>query len=148
MAILSSKSFELSTPQTRARKGPLVRVEISPGRYVKMHETDAVARGYIKARPPAGDKVLKPAGDKTVQGSGFRVQGSEIGVQGSGDESQNSEPKDDFTIIAGVGPATARALQARGIVTFEQLRQAGALDYVSAQAMQAIEQWRNPDEAD
>jgi hypothetical protein len=139
MATLSSKSFTVDTPQTRAKRGPLVRVEISPGRFVKMHEQDAVAAGHIKpkGRPPQEEDKQRPAGgDKSGAG------------QPAGKPAGEPVTMDDLTTVAGVGRATARALQARGITTFEQLRQAGPLDYLSPQTMQAIEQWRQADAAD
>lgn len=141
MAILSSKSFELDTPQSRTQKGPLIRVEISPGRFVKMYEQDAVAQGLVKPKQkkPGGNKLRRPQADK--QGSGG------AGEQGSNSTEQTfpgEEPEaDDLTTIAGVGPATARALQARGLMTFEQLRQADlAILPISPAVKQAIEQWR------
>lgn len=132
MAILSSKSFKLSTPKTRAQKGSLVTVEISPGRLVKMYEADAVAAGYIKPKkkqPPAEDKRRPATGDKAKKPE---------------DQKAEVAPADDLTVISGVGKATERALQVRGIVTFEQLRQVDpeSLDYLSAQARQAIAEWR------
>lgn len=136
MAIISSKSFEINSPQTRAKKGPLVRVELQPGRFVKMHKVDAVAAGLIegKAKPAAGNKLRPPAEDKSTK------------KQESGEKTE--KVVDDFTTIDGIGPASARALQVRGITSFEQLRQATTLDYLTPQARQAIEQWRGTDGAD
>ena len=136
MAVVSKQSFTRATKKS----GPLVKVEISPGHVVKMYKEDAIAEGYlppeIKAIPPAENKMMPRSENKAA------------GEQGSGraGEIKQAETKtgpDDFTTIPGVGRATARALQARGVTTFEQLRQAGALDYVSEAAMKAIEAWRN-----
>jgi predicted flap endonuclease-1-like 5' DNA nuclease len=139
MAVLSSKSFDVVNQKTRQQKGPLVRVELSPGRFVKMHREDAIAAGHIapqggeknmpaaenKMRPAAEDKFHEPAGDKAPP-----------------TPQRGEEEEADFTSIPGVGPATARALKARGIVTFAALRVAGQLDFISPQARGAIEQWK------
>lgn len=123
----SSELFELSTPETRRAKGPLVTVQLQPGRFVKMHRQDAIAQGLLqpeeKAQPPTGDKMRPAAKDKAAG----------IGAPTT---------PDDLTTIPGVGQATARLLQARGINTFDQLRQAATLDFLSAPARQAIEEWR------
>lgn len=108
------------------KKGPLIKVQLAPGQYVKMYQADAIAKGLIeppatKMQPPAQNKMRQPEAEKTPE----------------------PEPADDFTEIPGVGPATARALAAHGITTFEQLRQAGELDYVTAATMAAIEAWRD-----
>jgi predicted flap endonuclease-1-like 5' DNA nuclease len=133
-------SWPLVTREDVMKKGKLVRIELSPGRFVKMHEKDAIAQGLLKpkAQPPAKNKMKPPQGDKVVA----PPDPSEGGKEKEGD---------DFTTIDGVGPATARALQAHGIATFEQLRQAheaSALDFLSAQARQAIERWRGADVTD
>ncbi len=118
-------------------KGKLIRVELQPGRIVKMYEADAVAQGLIpapeaKAQPPAtrqrpkpGDKQRLPQEDKD-----------------KAPEPAQPEEQDDFTVIDGVGPATARALAASGITTFAQLRDAGTLDFLTAAANDAITAWR------
>lgn len=128
MAIVSKQSFT----QAQKKSGPLVKVEISPGRIVKMYKEDAIAEGYlppeIKAMPPAENKMIPRSENKAAAPPVI--------------EPPKTGP-DDFTTILGVGRATSRALQARGVTTFEQLRQAGALDYVSESAMKAIEAWRN-----
>jgi predicted flap endonuclease-1-like 5' DNA nuclease len=142
---LSSKSFDVVNQKTRQQKGPLVRVELSPGRFVKMHREDAIAAGHIapqggeKMRPAAENKMLTAAEDKGVVPHPQPLYPPGTSSQG---ERGASEEEADFTSIPGVGPATARALKARRIETFEQLRAAGQLDFVSPQAMQAIEKWR------
>lgn len=135
MAVVSKQSFTRATKKS----GPLVKVEISPGHVVKMYKEDAIAEGYlppeIKAMPPAENKMMPRSENKAA---------GERGSGGAGEIKQETKTgPDDFTTIPGVGRATARALQARGVTTFEQLRQAGALDYVSESAMKAIEAWRN-----
>lgn len=133
MATISKDSFTRSTPQTRQAKGPLVRVELQPGRFVKMHKADADAQGLAyegqKAQPPAQNKMLPPAGDKAVA------------VAPPAEPEGKAEP-DDFATIDGVGKATARALVAHGVKSFDQLKAAGTLDYVTPAAMNAIEEWR------
>lgn len=140
MPTISSKSFTKSTPETRREKGPLVRVEISPGRYVKMHRADVEARELTdKVHAADEDKLSRPQGNKSQPPQGDKLQPPQ------GDKA-SPEPKaepDDFATIEGVGKATARALVAHKITTFEQLRVAGPLDYVTPQAMAAIEAWRN-----
>jgi predicted flap endonuclease-1-like 5' DNA nuclease len=135
MAVVNKQSFVLANAPKK--RGPLVRVEISPGRYVKMYQEDAIASGYItpapgvaqgpKSRPAAENKMRLAAEDKATPTPQRGEQGPE---------------PDDFTAIRGIGPATARLLATRGITTFEQLRQAGTLDYLSPQATAAIETWR------
>lgn len=125
------------------KKGPLVRVELQPGRYAKMYKQDAIEQGLIepdeeeaeqssagkKQRPPSQDKMRRPEKDK--------------GQAPEPEDAAPPEPTDDFTEIDGVGPATARALAAHGVETFDELREAGELDYLSASVNAAIEEWRN-----
>jgi predicted flap endonuclease-1-like 5' DNA nuclease len=118
MAVLSSKSFTDSTPASRANKGKLVKIEVSPGRLVKMYEADAIAAGHIKAKtkalPAAEDKMLLPAENKTA---------------------------DDFSAIPGIGPAAARAIAAHGIATYDDLK-AADLSFLPKRAQEAIEAWK------
>lgn len=133
MAIVSSKSFELVNAKTRAAKGPLIRVEIEPGRFVKMYQADAEAQGLVqKSRPPAEDKGRKPQEDK---GAGEQTP-TQPPPKGEGAEA------DDFTTIPGVGKATARALTVAGITSFAELRTADLSRIVSSQVQEAIEAWR------
>lgn len=132
---LSSKSFEVVNSQTRQQKGPVIRVEVSPGRFVKMHREDAVKGGYMAAPPPqekskpaTEDKMKRAAEDKSLS---------------TGREEVDVEA--DFTSIAGIGPATARVLKLNGITTFEALRNAGTLTFISAASRQAIEKWKDND---
>lgn len=124
------------------KKGPLVRVELQPGRFVKMYEQDAIAQGLLeaKAKPPGENKMLPPAGNKMVEAQGSKGAGEQ--------DDPPDPPADDLTTIDGIGPATARALQARGITTFEDLRKAGDLNFISAQAQKAIDEWKNVDDTD
>jgi predicted flap endonuclease-1-like 5' DNA nuclease len=142
MATISSESFTKSTPQTRREKGPLVRVEKgAPGRYVKMYRADVERLGLVEKVHPAdkdklklpagGDKSQPPQGDKSLPPQGNKAA----------EPTPPAEP-DDFTEIDGVGKATARALAGHGIVTFDQLKAAGTLDYITPAAMSAIEEWR------
>ena len=112
------------------RKGKLIRVKLRSGQFVKMYEADAIAQGYLapKAKPQAQNKMRTPLQNKSAP--------EEI-------ETESAPPADDFTTIPGVGPATARALVTHGITSFEQLRQAGTLGYISPKTMKAIEDWRN-----
>lgn len=113
------------------RKGPLVKVHLGNGRYVKMHREDAIAAGHIdapqeKAQPQPQTKERPKRQDKQI----------------TPQETKAAQPADDFTVIDGVGPATARALEANGVTTFDELRDAGDLDYLSASVNAAIEEWR------
>jgi predicted flap endonuclease-1-like 5' DNA nuclease len=120
--------WPLVTQELNMKKGPLVKVEIGPGQYVKMYEADAIKQGHIKSKPAEKNKMLTPERDKAKEEA----------------KPQYEPPKtsDDFTEIAGVGPATARSLMAHGITTFQELIDAGDLDFVSPQTMKAIEEWR------
>lgn len=160
MPVVSSKSFEVVNEKVRKGKGPLVKVEIAPGRFVKMYRADAVAQGLIKkdssedlgmtggtkARVAEGDKMLRPSQDKKAAAADTAVNG-EAG-QGSADTAESGGTPggaDDLTVIEGVGPATARALGAVGIVSFEQLRSAGRADLervVSGNVLASIEAWQ------
>ena len=54
-------------PVVMAEAGPLVKVEIRPGVFVKMREADARARGLLseeKAQPPAPNKLRRGARNK------------------------------------------------------------------------------------
>lgn len=73
------------------RKEKLVRVEIEPGRFVKMYPKDAAKLGYKKREAPE-NKMLAP-----------------------------EENKDDFTTIEGIGAATAHKLWEAGYLTFDDL---------------------------
>lgn len=119
-------------------KGPLIRVELQPGRYVKMHRQDAIDQGLLKpkkkpkekapkkGRKPARDKMRRPERDKAL----------------SATANKPDTPPDDFTVIPGVGPATAGELQQHGIRTFEQLRKAD-VGFLHGRAQTAIEEWLN-----
>jgi predicted flap endonuclease-1-like 5' DNA nuclease len=122
--IFDPKSWPVDNQRTRQQKGRLIRVQIGPDQYRKMYEADAERLGLIKARSKPEDKMIERPADTKAE-----------------------EPvkADDFTAIPGVGKAAARALVAHGITTFEQLRQAGELDYLSGKINRAIEEWRQND---
>jgi predicted flap endonuclease-1-like 5' DNA nuclease len=133
MAVITDKkNWELVTQEKNMKKGPLVKIPIGRGQFVKMYEADAIAKGLLpsKAKPQADNKMRLPTVMQNKSTPPEPEEGSE-------------PPTDDFTTIPGVGPATARALVANGITTFEQLRQAGALAYITSRTMQAIEAWRS-----
>lgn len=149
MAVVSRKSFVQENQKTRANKGPLVRVELQPGRYVKMYEADAIAAGHIrprpepkqKARPPQENKIREPGGDKGAETAVTPPAGAPAGTAEKMVETAVSEP-DDFTTIDGIGRATARLLAAHDITTFEELRQAD-LGFLSGKQREVIEEWRS-----
>jgi predicted flap endonuclease-1-like 5' DNA nuclease len=121
------------TQETNMKKGPLVKVQIGKGQYVKMYEADAIAQGKLpsKAKPAPANKMRDPAA----------TQNKSVPQEPEA-ESAPPEPADDFTTIPGIGKGTARALVANGITTFEQLRLAGTLKYLTPKTRQAIEDWR------
>lgn len=132
MALINKDSFSDDNARIRANKGPLIRVEIAPGRFVKMYRADAEAAGHIaptatKAAPPAENKMMPPVENKTVSAANT--------------DAEMAEP-DDLATIPGIGRASARALTARGITTFAQLRQATSLDFLSPAAQAAVVTWR------
>lgn len=148
MTVVSSDSFVLSTPQSRAAKGPLVRVELQPGRYVKMYRADAIEAGHIKPdpAPPGGTKKRTPAEDKAI-----RPEGDKSVPRPPAPTPLNPPEEgkaDDLTVIQGVGQATARALKARGIASFDELRaalEAGRLDFLTTHVRGAIEDYFGTD---
>jgi predicted flap endonuclease-1-like 5' DNA nuclease len=109
-------------------KGSLVRVQIGPNRFAKMYRQDAIARGLIaepegrkpqKQRRPVADKRRRGAVNKAVK----------------------KQQMDDFSIIRGIGPATAETLHERGILTFEQLARAD-VSWLPGRTRRAVEDWR------
>lgn len=144
MTVLSSKLFTDVNQKKRREKGPLVKIQIAPGQFVKMYHADAVAAGHLppekgdatsltgeKMLPPTGNKIRLPAEDKGV--SAETPHPALAGAQSAG--------KDNFTSIPGVGLATARLLTSRGITTFAQLRTAD-VSFLSGAARAGVEQWR------
>lgn len=155
MAVIQAvDSWEIETQESRMKKGPLVRVELQPGRFVKKYQADAVEEGYaedgdgvwrLSAEPkkkgskPQETKIRKPQEDKS------RPAPEEDGTKAEAPEPLEPSglaPDEDFTVIDGVGPATQRALAAHGIKTFEALREAD-LSFLSGQALAAIQEWRS-----
>lgn len=131
MAILTEKSkWPLITQEANMKKGCLVRVSLGHGQFVKMYESDAIAQGKLpsKAKPQAANKMRLPQENKSVP---------------EAPEVENAPIVDDFSTIPGIGKAAARALVGHGITTFEQLRQAGSLDYLLPKTLKAIEEWRS-----
>lgn len=136
MAIITHpEHWPVDNQEVRMRKGPLVRVQKAPGQYVKMYEADAIRLGLLqeKSKPAGGDKMRKPERNKAVE------------PETTDQPADPPKPDDDFTIIPGVGAATARALAAHGITTFEQLddavhRQgADSLDFLPDKTVDAID---------
>lgn len=126
--IVNSKDWQIVNQEARRKKGPLVTIDLGRGRSVKMYEADAIAQGFLKGKPQAENKMLTPPANKAA----------------APEEKPDApdKPADDFTTIPGVGPATARALAAHGIATFDQLEAAGELAFLSGKAREAIEKWR------
>lgn len=126
-AISDRKTWPVINQQTRAKKGPLIRVQHPDGHYTKMYEQDAIAAGLVPgkklAAAPDNKLAPMPAENKSV----------------------DEEPAgpDDFTTIKGVGRASAKSLTAQGITSYEQLRQADLSQLaLAANVIAAIEEWR------
>lgn len=126
MAIVDPKNWTVDNQRTRGQKGRLIRVVKKNGAVVKMYEADAIAQGLIKGKPQAENK-MRPMPDNKTAPEAPAVE---------------SIKPDDFASISGIGPATAKALVVHGITTFEQLHQAGRLDYLSEKVNDKIEDWR------
>ena len=132
MAVLDSKNFTISTPATRATRGKLVKVEIAPGRLVKMSEQDAIDKGLIKKRQPPQNKMIAPPPDNNM---------IPVPVT-TGNKADDKPIADDFSSIPGIGAASARAIIANGITTLAQLRNSEC-KFLSVRAREAIEAWKN-----
>jgi len=123
-------------------RGPLVRVELEPGRFVKMYKKDAGALGLLKPSPQG--KVRRPGGDKMRRPEGDKGQPPPQPSPKEGEEAEVSTRviTDDFTVIPGIGEATAAMLRERGILTLEVLREMETGD-LPARVARAIERWRD-----
>lgn len=160
MAVIDSNSFTKSTDKSRAAKGPLVKVQLPAGNWVKMYRADAVAQGLIeapaesKAAPPQENKMVPPAGNKDEAGTAVAdvpaTEGAETAVEDMAtfmadavDAGLIPGSPDDLTHINGVGLATARLLNSHGIVTFAQLRAATDLSFLAQKQQDDIKAWRD-----
>lgn len=110
-------------------KGPLVTVKLGDRHYVKMYEQDAIAAGHLPARVKA-----QPAN---------KMQPSEANKTVTSPDGQPNPEADDLTTIPGIGLGVARSLAARGIVTFDQLRSASDVSFLSKRAQAAVEDWKH-----
>lgn len=121
----------------KGKKGRLVRVELEPGRFVKMHREDAIAQRLLKpkAKRPAEDKRRQVEEDKGTRGQGKEVSTRVLTEAGKA-------LNDDFTEIRGIGKATAAMLYARGVWTFEGLRTVD-LEGLPEYVRRVVEEWRN-----
>lgn len=119
------------------KKGPLVRVELEPGRFVKMYKKDAQARGLLdgqKKRQPTGDKVRRPEqnkGQPPPQPSPKVGKGAEVSTR---------VIAEDLTVIPGIGEAAAAILRERGILTLEELQRVETED-LPGRVRRAVEEW-------
>lgn len=127
MALIISDT--VNRQEDKMKKGKLIRVELQPGRFVKMYEQDAIDQGLITA--PKQQK-MKPAQENKM------VQPAEVKTK----PLPQSEP-DDFSEINGIGKATSRAIVANGLETFAALRAAGDLSFLTPSAQTAVEKWRD-----
>lgn len=139
--ITDPKTWNKVNQAENQKRGRLITVEKSPGHFVKMYEADALRLGYIKPQPAQGNKMRPAEGNKAENPSDLIVDGE----QSAAEELITSiadEISVDFSAIAGLGPASARALELNGITTFEQLKKATNLDFLPQRAQTAIEKWR------
>lgn len=153
MAVIRSRdSWVLIKKDDNLNKGPLIRVEIAPGQFVKMYQAEALERGLIpgekkktpqgnKIRKPEGDKIRKPEGDKNSQPSGLNEENPDTIAESGYEEGESGA--DDFTVIRGVGLGADRALKANGIETFSQLMSAGEMDFLTPKVNKSIQNWRD-----
>jgi predicted flap endonuclease-1-like 5' DNA nuclease len=124
-----------------SKKGPLVRVELEPGRFVKMHRGDARKMGLLepargKKREPSGDKMRRPERDKVSTRILIDSEEPEIVEVTIGGKAE------DLTVVDGIGAATAAMLHERGILTLDELRRVETVD-LPARVARAIERWRD-----
>lgn len=101
------------------KKGKLIRVEISPGRFVKMYESDVKKETKIAKKPTENKGALTPVNPDPVE-----------------------VVSDTLADIPGIGKATERSLNDHGIYTFDQLFIAGELPFLTDKSNQKIEDWR------
>lgn len=128
MAIIGDRTtWRMSNQRTRKERGPLVRVTLPSGAMVKMHEADAIEKGYlpggVKAAPLPGNKIAPLPANKSAPAP--------------------EVPPEDFSTIPGVGRASARSLVSQGLTTFAGLKTADldALNLAPSVKV-AIEAWR------
>jgi hypothetical protein len=57
-----------SWPVAKSNGGELVKIEVRPGVYVKMHREDAEAQGLLKAKTDSENKMKEPAANKKRRG--------------------------------------------------------------------------------
>jgi len=98
MAVVKSRD-EWPVFKTKG-KGPLVRVELAPGRFVKMYQKDAEAKGLafepeVKSRTAMGDKMIRgPSREKGRQENQLRAmkkRGEIVGLEVDGLEEETEE---------------------------------------------------------
>lgn len=138
MAVIKSRSnWELQTEQSNKTKGPLIKVEIRTGQFLKMYESDAIAKGLIqKKAPPGKNKMITPGGNKKQDPAPDKNKAP------TPEKTETENQSDDFTEISGVGPATQRALKTHGIETFQDLMMATDLSFLTPGVVEVIEKWR------
>ena len=110
-------------------KGKLIRVELQPGRFVKMHKQDAIEAGLLR-----GSKIRKTSVENKMVVPVMNKVEAEVEVE-------EPEYQDDFTEISGVGKATIELLHQQGVFTFAQLREADLSD-LYYRARDAVEVWK------
>jgi predicted flap endonuclease-1-like 5' DNA nuclease len=148
--ITDPKNWNKVSQAENQKKGKLITVEKFPGHFVKMYEADAMRLGLVKPRAAGNDKLRPAEGNKlhsaerSPETVAEMIQAEQAVDDPQPPQGNPAEALDDFATIPGLGPATARALQLNGIMTFEQLRRTPAKDlaFLQQRALMAIEKWR------
>ena len=124
MPVINSRdSWPIITEEIQQKKGPLVRVEIAPGQFVKMYKSDV----QNKSRHPESNKIAPgPAGNKDME---------DLDIQ-------DSVESEDLTVIPGVGKASERALNENGLFTLYQIYTSGEFGFLSENVNSKIQAWR------
>jgi len=120
-----------------AKNNDLIRVEISKGRFAKMHKQDAIAKGYIKMQPQVENKMIQPQVTK-------RVEKQEVNIEDI-EEIEEEIDLQDFTDIPGIGENTAQKIRDHDIKTFKELEYAN-WDFLSKNARNALEEYFGKDD--
>jgi predicted flap endonuclease-1-like 5' DNA nuclease len=123
-----------------ANKGKLVRVEIAPGRFVKMYEADA-KQVQSKMQPQVQNKMVVPTQNKSVSlpVEELSMEIDEIEEEGFEDVQEDVE---EFTAIPGIGEAAAKKIIEQGIRNIIQLEQSN-WNFLPKNARKALEEYFN-----
>jgi predicted flap endonuclease-1-like 5' DNA nuclease len=115
---------------TTVNKGKLVIVEVRPGQYAKMYESDAIKKGLLYEKECKGQKAITP----TLKKDPILESVTKPAIK------PVTKP-DDFTEIPGIGKTTAGELYNRGYLTFDQLLKARYFSFLNCRAQKAVTDW-------